>query len=211
MKQAAPIDWYFDFVSPFAYIARHRLAELDTHRPIQPRPVLLAAILGHHGQLGPAEIEPKRQWTYRMAHWQACDAGLPLRFPSAHPFNPLGWLRLAIAGGCRWQIIDTIFERLWTTGADPADERGLADTAREYAIDQSALTAEQVKQTLREQTESAIRAGVFGVPTLAIDGELFWGADAIPFAAAYLDDPAILDDPELRRLDTLPTGVVRAR
>src|SRR5687768_8342398 len=95
------IDWYFDFVSPYSYICFNRLDEL----PIEPsyKPVLFAGLLNHWGQKGPAEIPAKRRWTYRWCTWWAHELGVPLRFPAAHPFNPLQHLRLAIACGCTQQ------------------------------------------------------------------------------------------------------------
>lgn len=211
MTETQAIDWYFDFVSPFAYIALHRLDELATSRPICPRPILLAAVLDHHGQLGPAEIPPKRRWTYRMAHWQAQQAGLGLRFPAAHPFNPLAYLRLAIADGCRWEGIRAIFQRLWETGDDPASDDVFARLASRLSLDADAINDAEVKQALRGNTDAAIAAGVFGVPTLVIDGELFWGADAMTFASAYLADPGLIAQAEVERLDALPSGVRRPR
>ena len=81
------IDWYFDFVSPYSYIALHRLRELP--QPVTYKPVLFAGLLNHWGQKGPAEIPAKRRWTYRWCTWWAASLGIPFRFPAAHPFNPL--------------------------------------------------------------------------------------------------------------------------
>src|SRR5258706_624391 len=111
--------WYFDFVSPFAYIGLHRIKELDLS--IEYRPVLFAGILNHWGQKGPAELPTKRRYTYRWSHWWANSLGLPLRFPAAHPFNPLHHLRLAIACGATPESIRKIFDAIWTSGDDAAD------------------------------------------------------------------------------------------
>ena len=92
-------DWYFDFVSPFAYFAVRRLEELGHELDIHCRPVLLAELLNQRGQKGPAEIPTKRLWTYRWCTWWAAEHAIPFRFPAAHPFNPLPYLRLAICAG----------------------------------------------------------------------------------------------------------------
>ena len=102
--------WYFDFVSPFAYIGLHRLKELPADLAIEYRPVLFAGLLNHWGQKGPAEIATKRRYTYRWSHWWAKRLGFPLRYPAAHPFNPLHHLRLAIACGSTPDAIRTIFD-----------------------------------------------------------------------------------------------------
>ena len=97
------VDWYFDFVSPYSYIALHRLEELPA--PVAYKPVLFAGLLNHWGQKGPAEIPAKRRWTYRWCIWWAKSLGIPFRFPAAHPFNPLPHLRLALACGSRPEAV----------------------------------------------------------------------------------------------------------
>ena len=115
------VDWYFDFVSPYSYICLHRLGELPVQ--VSYKPVLFAGLLNHWGQKGPAEIPAKRKWTYRWCTWWAGELGIPFRFPAAHPFNPLPYLRLSLAAGCSAHAIGAIFAHLWTTGV-PA-ERGI--------------------------------------------------------------------------------------
>jgi hypothetical protein len=65
-----------------------------------------------------------------------------------------------------------------------------------------------VKDELRDNTQRAVQRGVFGVPSLSVGDEVFWGSDAVEFAAAYLKDPDILDD-EMRQADMLPIGASR--
>jgi 2-hydroxychromene-2-carboxylate isomerase len=201
--------WYFDFISPFAWIALNRLKELPSDVTIDYRPVLFAGILQHWGQKGPAEMETKRRYTYRWVHWWAGQLGVPLRFPAAHPFNPLHHLRLAIACGCTPEAIRTIYESVWTTGEDAADQHRFAALCTRLGVKPDALGAPEVKDTLRKNTEDAIRRGVFGVPTLEIDGELFWGADGMAFALAFLRDPAVIRNTEMQRLDGLPVAAAR--
>jgi len=171
--------------------------------------VLFAGLLAHWGQKGPAEIAVKRRYTYRWCHWWAKRLGIPFRFPAGHPFNPLQHLRLAIACGCRPDAVARIFDALWTSGADPADAIAFTALARSFGFEPSDLGADKLKQTLRSNTEEAVRCGVFGVPTFEIDGELFWGADSIGFVNAFLADPAVLRNDEVRRLDGLPVAAAR--
>lgn len=206
MRQA---DWYFDFISPYAYLGLARLGELPPDVAIRYRPVLFAGLLDHWQQKGPAEIAPKRLWTYRSCTWMASQRGVPFRFPAKHPFNSLPYLRLAIAAGNSEPAVRLIFDALWTTAADPADGRVLADLAQALAVDPERPSHPEVKEALRGATQQAIAAGVFGVPTLALDGELFWGADATDFVKAYLADPRILSTAEMRRVADLPVGAAR--
>jgi 2-hydroxychromene-2-carboxylate isomerase len=203
----ASIDWYFDFVSPYSYIALHRLSELQ--RPVSCRPVLFAGLLNHWGQKGPAEIPAKRQWTYRWCTWWAASLGIPFRFPAAHPFNPLQHLRLALACDSRLDAVKRIFDSLWMSGEHADDPERFAALCRELSVDQGRLTEPVVKDTLRKNTGDAAQRGVFGVPSFVADGEVFWGADAIDFLKAFLKDRAVLRNDEMRRVDTLPVGAAR--
>jgi 2-hydroxychromene-2-carboxylate isomerase len=202
-------DWYFDFVSPYSYIALHRLGELS--HPVTCRPVLFAGLLNHWGQKGPAEIPAKRRWTYRWCTWWADSLGIPFRFPAEHPFNPLHHLRLALACGSRPEAVKRIFESIWTTGDSAADPARFAALCIDLKIEQQDLASDSVKQALRASTEDAAARGVFGVPSFVVDGEVFWGADSIEFLNAYLRDPASLRNDKMRRVDSLPVGAARTK
>jgi 2-hydroxychromene-2-carboxylate isomerase len=109
-------DWYFDFVSPFSYLQCEQLPMLERSVRIRYRPVLFAGLLKAHGHKGPAEIASKRRFTYRFVVWQAAKLGIPLKFPAAHPFNPLPLLRLAIAADCEPSAVRRIFRFVWRDG-----------------------------------------------------------------------------------------------
>ncbi len=204
------VTWYFDFISPYAYFGSRTLLRLGADVRIKYQPILFAALLNHWGQKGPAEMPSKRVWTYRACVWWAKQNNVPFRVPAAHPFNPLPYLRLSIAAGNSPAAVNAIFAALWTTGVDPADPRAIASLADSLDVPMDRLTAPEVKHELREATELATRKGVFGVPTLLIEEQLFWGNDAVDFAAAYLRDPSILATEDMRRIDTLPVGVSRS-
>lgn len=201
----ASIDWYFDFVSPYSYICLHRLKDIPGD--IAYRPVLFAGLLNHWGQKGPAEIPAKRQWTYRWCTWWARELGIALRFPAAHPFNPLPYLRLSIACGNRPDAVQRIFDFIWTTGEDAADATRFSSLCRELGVDPARLA--ETKDLLRKNTEEATARGVFGVPTFVVDHEVFWGADAVHFVSAFLADPSVLRNEEIRRVDRLPVAAAR--
>lgn len=201
--------WYFDFVSPFAYICLHRLKELPADLLIEYRPVLFAGLLNHWGQKGPAELQPKRRYTYRWSHWTAIRLGLPFSYPARHPFNPLHHLRLAIACGSKPEAVRKIFDSIWTTGGDASDQGRFAALAQELGVDREKLENSEIKTILRNNTQDAARRGVFGVPTFELDGELFWGADSVDFLGAFVADPSVVHNEEMRRLDGLPEGATR--
>jgi 2-hydroxychromene-2-carboxylate isomerase len=206
-------DWYFDFISPFSYLQLERIGMLRARLEITPVPIVFGAILKHHGQLGPAEICGKREFTYRFAQWTAERENIPFRFPPAHPFNPIAALRLAIAAGTTWPAITALFEHLWKEGHAGDDAESLIEIGRTLGIENVAvaIAREDVKAALRANTEAAIAAGVFGVPTLRIGGEIFWGNDATSLMEDWLDDKARFDAPEYRRIATLPHAIERKR
>ena len=211
MAHPRQATWFFDFISPFAYLQWQRLKPHRDRLVLQPRPVLLAGLLGHHGQKGPAEIPAKRIFTYQFADWQARALGIPFRFPPAHPFNPLAALRLCIAAGSSDESVDAIFAHLWAEGARGDTPESLAPLAVRLGISDiaTATAAPETKAALRANTEAAIAAGAYGVPTLAIDGHAFWGQDATAMALDYLDGKLDFDDGEMRRLRDLPTAASR--
>jgi len=201
----ASVDWYFDFVSPYSYLAVHRLGEIPV--PIACKPVLFAGLLNRWGQKGPAEIAAKRRWTYRSCAFRARQLGVPFCFPAAHPFNPLQHLRLALACGSSPHAVKRIFEAVWTSGEDANDEGRFAALCGELGVDPARLS--DMKDLLRKNTEEAAARGVFGVPTLVVEGEIFWGEDGIDFAKAFIADARVLRSPEMQRLDELPVGAAR--
>jgi 2-hydroxychromene-2-carboxylate isomerase len=206
-----PITWYFDVISPFAWLQWPAAQRLAAERPVQLRPILFAGLLERHGHKGPAEIPGKRRFTYRHALWRARQKGLPLRFPPSHPFNPIPALRLCVAAGSTVGAVDAVLRWVWEHGRAADSSAALAPLAAQLGIADAgaALGEPAVKQGLRDNFEAALADGVFGVPTLVIAGELFWGEDATDFALATLHDPELLQDGEFQRLDALPVGLSR--
>ena len=205
------LDWYFDFISPFAYLQLEHFHRLPPNAQVHMKPVLLAGLLNHWGSKGPAEIPEKRRFTYRHVQWLASRQQITLRMPPSHPFNPLKALRLSIALGNGPDTVRRIFRCIWQEGRsleNPADWR-LLTRSLGVEPDDVRLAAPQVKAALRENTEAAIRAGVFGVPTFLVDGQLFWGFDATDMLRDYLANPTLFDAPEMRRISTLPEGARR--
>jgi len=201
------LRWYFDFISPFAYLHWQKIRELAMQQPVDLVPILFAAVLNAHGQKGRAEIPGKREFTYRHMLWQARREGTALRFPPAHPFNPIAALRLCIAAGTTPKAIDAIYRWIWAEGRAAESAEALAPLIDALDVDPGMLANEAVKATLRGNTDAALAAGVFGVPTLRVGDALFWGNDVHAFAMEVLRDPASLRDAEMQRIASLPIGI----
>ena len=207
------ISWVFDLISPFSYLSLQQLPQVPAGTEIELVPVLLGGLLNHHGQLGPAEIAPKRRFTYRFVVWRARKLGIPLTLPPIHPFNPLSALRLVIAAGSDRRAVQTAFDFVFRLGRDVSDPLVLADLARELGLAsmEAALNDPAVKQRLRSNTEWAIDRGVFGVPAFVVGNEQFWGHDAFEMALDYARDPDQFNDAEMVRIDSIPSGITRSR
>lgn len=208
------ITFYFDVISPYAYLAFERLpAALEgLNYQLTYQPVLFAGLLKHHGQLGPAEIEPKREWTYRQVQWLAHDMGIDMQLPAAHPFNPLALLRLAVAsnptGLPNRCVTEKLFHHVWQGGQDAEDLprlQALMDLLKP-ALNPN---APEVKELLKAHTKAAIGKGIFGVPTLEVDGKLFFGLDALPMLAAYLKQDAWFAGSVWNDVLKIPVGTAR--
>lgn len=206
-----PIVWYFDFVSMFSWLQWPAVRELAATREVVLRPILFGGLLKQMDQRGPAEIPRKREFSYRYALWRARQANVPLKFPPTHPFNPLPALRLCIAAGTTPEAVGGIFEWIWAHGRAADTPDTLQPLATSLGIDdvRVALSSPEVKAALQANFEQAMRDQVYGVPTLAIGGELFWGADAHAFAMDYLTNPAMFEEGEMARLGELPVGLSR--
>ena len=205
-------DWYFDVISPFAYLQWVRLRRDHPQIRLRPRPLLFGALLQHHGQLGPAEIPGKRAFTYRFVAWEARRLGIALRFPPAHPFNPLPALRLILAAADANLATDAVFAHIWRDGQAADSAAALAGVAAALGIGDAAaaIARDDVKAALRINSDEAIARGVFGVPTLCIGEALFWGNDATQMALEHLADPVAFAH-EFDAVATLPVGISRRR
>lgn len=216
MKQ---ITFYLDFVSPYAWLAFEQLPQalegLSYH--VRYRPVLLGALLQHHGNPGPASIPPKREWTYRHASWLGHALGCGLDMPAQHPFNPLPLLRLALAcsddGSINRFVAHAVLQHVWIGGQD-ALEASRLEAVRALLADQlrpdTEGTGAAAKALLRANTDEAAARGVFGVPAWEVDGRLFWGVDGLPMLRAYLTGDPWFEGPAWDAAPRVPARPAKA-
>jgi 2-hydroxychromene-2-carboxylate isomerase len=207
--------FWFDVISPFAYLAFEHLPQAleGCSYEVQYRPVLFAGLLGHWGQKGPAEIAPKRAWTFRHIAWLSHMLQIPIDTPATHPFNPLPLLRLALAcsdagGTPNRHVVEALMRHVWRGGADATDALRLRALAAALAP-RRASAGDDVKAELRTCTNDAVARGVFGVPTFDVDGRQFWGIDALPMLRAALQGDAWFDGPQWDAAAVAPPGVTR--
>ena len=210
------ITFYLDFISPYAWLAFEQLPKAlqGISYSVTYKPLLFAGLLKHHGQLGPAEIAGKREWTYRQVMWLAQKQGVALKLPASHPFNPLALLRLAVAcdacGTPNRYVCETIFRHVWQTGLEAADAQRVPALVEQLAPQRDVNSAE-VKAQLTAHSDAAIAQSVFGVPTMVVDGKLFWGLDALPMLRAFLLGEAWFDEPHWEAAAQMPSGASRQK
>lgn len=216
MSQLPVITFYFDPISPFAWLASKQLDRIEAAgATIVMEPILFAAMLNAHGQKGPAEIPSKRVYTFRDVMREAARMGLPFRGPPGHPFNPIQALRMCRAIRAqaeRRTFVLAMYAAIWEEGADVSSLPTLVALAERCGLDGPALAkaiAEPaLKKELADATQAAIDAGIFGVPTFRVGNELFWGADRIDALLAHLAGHRI-DEANLQRFLALPPSAVR--
>jgi 2-hydroxychromene-2-carboxylate isomerase len=213
----APIRFCFDYVSPYAYLAWtqiHALAERRGRRVV-PVPIVFGAVLDARGQRGPAEIPAKRAYLFKDCLRLAHAFGVPFAPPPAHPFNPLLALRassLPLPDPARRALVDRLFAAAWGGGG------GVEGPAEVAAAAGAGLDGEQVvreagspegKARLRRQTEEALAAGAFGVPTMLVGDELFWGVDSLPHLERFLEGRDPVEAGMVARWADLPATATR--
>ncbi|HEX8791766.1 MAG TPA: 2-hydroxychromene-2-carboxylate isomerase [Polyangiaceae bacterium] len=216
------LRFHFDFVSPYAYLAWtqiHALAERHG-RAVEIVPVLFAGLLNHHGTKGPAEVPAKRRYLLFDTVRKARSLGVPFGPPLHHPFNPLLALRVAsvpMDAATRRALVGRIYAGIWAgESANAEEEATIARFAGEVGLDEraaleSAQSAEG-KARLQEQTARAIADGVFGVPTVLVDGEPFWGVEALAELDHFLAaGKPTLDRDTLARWSSVRPSAVRKR
>lgn len=203
------MNWYFDFISPYAYLQSTRLHQLNQLRPISCTPVLFAGLLNHWENIGPAELPPKRKWTFREVSWIAQSEGIDLTFPQHHPFNPLPLLRLSIVHGNSLEVVQRLFRFVWAEGCLPQDPLAFSTLLDELGTTPAELQSATVKAQLLNNGDEAIKSSVFGVPTLVIDHELFWGHNATDMAIAYISNNDTYPREKITAADNLPQGAGR--
>lgn len=213
------VKFYFDYISPFAYLTWGKLPELEQTLDIKFEllPILFAGLLNHWGQKGPAEIVPKRNYVFTQCLRYAMRKNIAFTLPKVHPFNPLLSLRLSlfeVAGSAQIQVIDTLWKAGWVYGKDLADIGELTEVLNNAGLPgedfMNKVQMPEIKNRLKLNTEEAIKLGVFGVPTFVTDDNtLFWGLDSLADLSAYLNNGDKFDREYLEKFLSVSQGAAR--
>jgi 2-hydroxychromene-2-carboxylate isomerase len=202
------LEFYFDFVSNNAYLAWTQLPKLCRKHDltIRPVPVLFTGLLNSHANVGPAEIPAKRTWMTKNILRKAALVGVPMSPPIHHPFNPLLALRACsapIGDKERERLINALFEAVWVNQRHVSDLEQMREVIEQAGLDSDAILdyagSQEAKDLLRDNTEAAVAKGVFGIPSMRVEGELFFGYDDFPFIESFLQGGDPVEASELKR------------
>jgi len=210
------LSFYFDYISPYAYLGWQRLQTFAPEHDldIELRPVVFAGLLNAFGHKGPAEVEPKKQYMFRDCVRFASALGVPFEPPASHPFNPLPALRasaLDMAESTRSALVSRLYSATWAESRDVGSPEVVAEVCAEAGIPHvlERIGHPSVKQRLRDVGEDAIARGVFGVPTFVVEGELFWGNESFPHLARFLAGSDPFDPSEAERWNAVKASARR--
>lgn len=217
---ATRLYFLFDFISHNAYLAwrpAQQIAQAHGLR-FEPVPVVFGALLSAYGQVGPAEVPAKSRWMIRDVLRKAARLNLPIAPPHSHPFKSLVPMRALLAAPSASQLAfaDALWRATWAEGREVSSPQVVAEIAFALGLDASALLAaaesEAVKSQLRANTDDALAAGVFGVPTVFARGQMFWGYDDLGALERFLEgrDP-LGADPDLSAWQQVRPSVQRRR
>jgi len=199
------LRFHFDYISPYSYLAWQQLGDLANEHEllVEPKPTLFAGLLNQFGHKGPAEIEPKRIYMFKDCHRAAAQLGVPFAPVFSHPFNPLPSLRatlLDMDDQTRERLVTKLFHATWADSRDMGSAEVVAEVCADAGVPDvlERIQNSKVKNRLHDASREAMKLGVFGVPTMIVDDELFWGNDSFPHIARYLrgDDPVRPKDVE---------------
>lgn len=211
-----PVTLFLDPISPYTYFASHLLSDLAKKHNLAVKcvPVLFAGLLTAHSNKGPAEIPAKRRHVFMDCTRNAQLMHLPFKMPPSHPFNPLLALRAMAAmeghgAEKQFQFVKHVVNSCWGQGVDISNAANLIHIADQCGVDGDKLitqtaTQDAVKSKLRYNTEHAVEQGIFGVPTVKVDNELFWGSDRIHHVEAYLEGKLKVDHEAFEKMIAIP-------
>jgi 2-hydroxychromene-2-carboxylate isomerase len=193
-----PITFYFDFTSPYSYLASERIDELAAKygRKVKWRPIMLGAAFKASGMPLLVTIPLKGEYSKRDFDRSARYMGIPYKFPPKFPVSSLSaargyyWLHGQDCARAR-DFARAVFRAYWTEGRDISDTAVVLEIAREQGIDaaafEAAIATQEIKDRVRNETDAAIASGMFGAPYFMVDGEPFWGADRLPQIEKWLE------------------------
>jgi len=189
------VEFYFDFSSPYTYIASTRIEKIceDNGADLEWKPFLLGGVFNEIGSVPAIQIDNKFRYLRQDFEQSAIYYGVDFKFPDLFPLNSVRSMRGAFAAQEKGKLVEythEMFRLYWTQGIDLSKADILGETVANIGIDTewfvNRIAEQDIKDKLREETNTAIERGVFGAPTMFVDDQMFWGNDRLDFLDRYL-------------------------
>ena len=186
-----PFDFYFDFVSPYSFLAHKELRKIEKKEGIKIRyiPILVGGLHNLHGIKAPAFIPAKAKHMIRDCKLVALKNGIKFKFNSYFPIRSLNLMRgvfVAEEDNIKSYYIDSIFNTIWEDGLNMNDQVIIEKVLKNLSVNPKTFilrsTSSSIKDSLRKKTNDAYEKGIFGAPTFVVNNKIFWGQDRIEFA-----------------------------
>ena len=184
-------DFYFDFVSPYSFLAHKQIKKIEKKEGIKIRykPILVGGLHNLHGIKAPAFIPAKAKHMIRDCKLIAAKNGVKFKFNSYFPIRSLNLMRgvfVAEEDNIKSYYIDSIFNTIWQDGLNMNDQVIIEKVLKNLNVNPKTFilrsTSSQIKDSLRKKTNDAYEKGIFGAPTFMVNNKIFWGQDRIEFA-----------------------------
>ena len=182
------IDFYFDFISPYSYIAHKQIIKLNKRNNFNYKPILLGGLHNLGGITAPAFNERKMRNMKNDCLLISEKNNIPFKWNEKFPINSLYLMRgfLFIDENKKEKFIDCCFDAYWKDNIDISKEENLKKILSQCEIDQKkfneGIKEIKIKNKLKDLTSLAFNNDVFGAPTFVVNNKLFWGQDRLNYA-----------------------------
>ncbi len=198
MNMKTKAYFYYDIISPYAYLFLKSRKVLEEKLELIPTPIFFPGLLRLQDNRGPAEVPEKRIHTYQFCVWKARKLNLPFQFPKRHPFASAPAQRLLLQHNADLAMLDKAFDIVWGQGHDPEIEWAGFCEAIGLPANTPKPADDNIKKALIQSTQNAADHAVFGVPSIRIDQQVFWGLDTIDWILEYLNKPDMFSEKEFQ-------------
>jgi len=184
------IDFYFDFISPYSYLAHKKIRLLKDKKKIifNYKPILVGGLHNLQGITAPAFIKPKLKYMINDCNLIAKKNNFTFMWNSKFPINSLSVMRgyLFISDDFKDFYLNTIFDAYWKDNLDISNEETLITLLKDCKINlfnfQEGIKNQKIKDKLKNATQGAHDKEIFGVPTFVVNDKIYWGQDRLAFA-----------------------------
>ncbi len=186
-----PFDFYFDFVSPYSFLAHKEISKIEKKNSVKIRykPILLGGLHNLHGIKAPAFIPAKAKHMIRDCKLIAEKNKIKFKFNSYFPIRSLNLMRgvlVAEEDNFKSYYIENIFDAIWQDGLDMNDENIIQKILKNLNVNPKTfllrVASASIKDSLKKRTNEAYEKGIFGAPSFVSNNKIFWGQDRIEFA-----------------------------